>query len=171
MSPFSKPIFRRFQERQILRALMSIVAFLFIINVVFGTYIVSTTNHLRKTTNRVERNTDTVKVVTKRLEAVIDGLRESGYQTCVRGNGLRAEEQFRARLTPKPVIKNLAKQFHIPQKVVDQTGVNALQKRLPIYDCSPLLRDQPARVLKPRQQNKYVERYASGKEPIPAPQP
>jgi predicted PurR-regulated permease PerM len=84
MSPFSKPIFRRFQERQILRALMSIVAFLFIINVVFGTYIVSTTNHLRKTTNRVERNTDTVKVVTKRLEAIdarLSDLRERQWSS------------------------------------------------------------------------------------------
>lgn len=108
-------------------------------------------------------------IIAIRVQNNTDSIREAGYQNCIRGNGVRAELQFRAGLTPPEAIPRIVKKLGLPKNVGEATIVSAVRKRLPVYDCGPLLRDKRARQLPVDAQEQYVHEFATGKVSIPPP--
>jgi hypothetical protein len=89
-------------------------------------------------------------------------LRMASYRTCERGQRERAEQQFRAGLTTPAVTLRLVKQLGLPRRLIGQTSIQAVRKRLPIFDCIPILTGGQAVALDPKQQREYVRRFAAG---------
>lgn len=112
---------------------------------------------------QVRQNTNDIETVS-RLDT--EAARIARYRNCEREQRLRAEQQFRAGLTPASAIRALVKQLGLPQTVAEQTTVKAVRARLPIFNCTPLLfkggLGSQAKPLSDREQGLYVKRYAAG---------
>lgn len=108
-------------------------------------------------------------VIAWRVDDNSSAIQSAGYETCVRGNGVRAELQFRSSLTPPEVANAIIKKLGLPADLANATSIQAVRARLPIYDCNPLLKNRPAVLLTPKQQKVYVEKFAKGEAPLPPP--
>jgi hypothetical protein len=121
---------------------------------------------------RVDKNAQTLASLTDNLRRVEAHdaaiLRRASYRICEREQRDRAEQHFRAQLSPPAAIHALAKQLGLPDTVVELVSLAAVQKRLPIFDCTPNLSGGTSIPLSPRKQAEYVKRYARGElDPTP----
>jgi hypothetical protein len=114
----------------------------------------------------VRHNTDAIARNGEKLSEVERGdrraLRMASYRTCERGQRERAEQQFRAGLTAPAVILRLVKQLGLPRRLIGETSIQAVRKRLPIFDCIPILTGGQAVALDAQEQRAYVKHYAAG---------
>lgn len=94
-----------------------------------------------------------------------DGVRDANYENCVTANGPIAEAQFQRSLTPPAQTAILVKKLGLDPGIIEKTSIQALQRRLPIFDCSPLLENKAARVMTHAEQNRYVLEFAKGNRP------
>ncbi len=126
-----------------------------IIALVFGIYDFTLARRVQRTTDRIQR--------VERGQTAF--ARANRFRICEREARDRAEVQFRAGLSPPAAIKALVKQLGLPERIARETGLPALRRRLPIFDCAPLLRGSQAVAFSARGQAAYVRRYASGALP------
>lgn len=149
------------RDVRLTRRLLRLVIAVLIVNVVFGGALSIGAMVIAV---RVQSNTDDIETVA-RLDTA--AAREARYRNCEREQRLRAEQQFRASLTPPGSIQQLVRQLGLPAALAKQTTVEAVRQRLPIFNCDPLLFEgrgvtSQANSLTAREQADYVRRYAAG---------
>lgn len=156
-------------EKRLLRLVLGTVAFVVVVALAMSAGSLVIAYNVQESNNKLETANAEIREIQKKAARNTESIRDNGYETCVQGNELRAEQHFRAGLSPPASLRQLAKQLGLDESVIEQTTVKALQKRLPIIDCDPLRINQPARIYAPREQEQYVEEYSERQRPLLSP--
>jgi hypothetical protein len=127
--------------------------------IVIASNVRANTKQIARNSAQVGRNSAKLRAVEKRDRTALRG---ASYRTCEREQRDRAEQHLRASLSPPAAIAKLVRQLGLPSHLAKQVSIEAVRKRLPIFDCTPNLVGQQARPLSAAEQRKYVHRYAAG---------
>lgn len=140
--------------------LVVMVLVLLLVCAVLSVIAISAANDASSAADRATVNSHRIAGVERRDRTA---LRQAAWRTCEREQRDRAEQHLRAGLSPPPVIKRLVQQLGLPDRLAVQVSIEAVRRRLPIFDCKPNLIGRQARPLTAREQKAYVKKYGAGK--------